>query len=161
MKYLLLAVSAFLAIIAQMIAGSNFFLFSFLDISLVLISYWAIYRNRIQAIFIGSMTGILLDAALGWPLGYNGFGKTLAAFAVGQASKRFNIGETWIRFTVIVASSGLSSFSMFVLFWLMQRSRNMVFLKGSLVQALVTAGVGVFLFAALDTYNRIQTHKAH
>jgi hypothetical protein len=60
MKYLFLAVSSFLAIVAQMIAGNNFFLFNFLDLSLILIAYWAIYRSRTEALFVGSLTGILL-----------------------------------------------------------------------------------------------------
>ena len=162
MKYLFLALSSFLAIVAQMIAGNNFFLFNFLDLSLLLVAYWAIYRGRIQALFVGSLTGLLLDAALGWPLGYNGFGKTLAAFVIGQCWKRFNTAEqTWVRFTIIAASSCLSSLSMFILFWLMQRSSSKIFLGASVLQALITAGVGVVVFAGFDNYKRIQTHKAH
>jgi rod shape-determining protein MreD len=162
MKYLFLGLSAFLAIIAQMIAGNNFFLFNFLDLALILVAYWAIYRSRMQAIFVGSLTGLLLDAAMGWPLGYNGFGKTLAAFAIGQCWKRFNTAEQlWVRFSIIAASSCLSSLSMFVLFWLMQRSASRIFLGASLLQAFITASVGVIIFAALENYKRTQTNKAH
>ena len=162
MKYLFLGLSAFLAIVAQMIAGNNFFLFNFLDMGLILIAYWAIYRSRMQALFIGSLTGLLLDAAMGWPLGYNGFGKTLAAFAIGQCWKRFNTAEQfWVRFAIIAASSCLSSLSMFVLFLLMQRSSSRIFLGASLLQALITAAVAVVLFAGLENYKRTQTNKAH
>jgi rod shape-determining protein MreD len=161
MKYLFLALSSFLAIVAQMIAGNNFFLFNFLDLSLILLSYWAIYRSRVQALFVGSLTGLLLDAAMGWPLGYNGFGRTLAAFVIGQSWKHFNTREPWVRFSIIAASSCMSSLSMFVLFWLMQRTASRVYLGASLMQAFITAGIGVVLFAGLDTYKRIQTHKAH
>ena len=151
MKYLFLALSSFLAIVAQTIAGNNFFLFNFLDLSLLLVAYWAIYRSRMQALFVGSLTGLLLDAALGWPLGYNGFGKTLAAFTIGQCWKRFNTAEQpWVRFTVIAASSCLSSLSMLVLFWLLQRSSSNIFLGASVLQALITAGVGIILFAVLE-----------
>ncbi len=161
MKYLFLALS-YLAVVAQMIAGKNFFLFDFLDLSLLLVAYWAIYRSRIQAIFVGSLTGLLLDAALNWPLGYNGFGKTLAAFVIGQCWKRFNTAEQpWVRFTIIAASSCLSSASIFVLFWLMQRTTSVILLGNSILQSLITAGVGVLFFAVLDTYKRIQTNKAH
>jgi rod shape-determining protein MreD len=161
MKYLFLALS-YLAVVAQMIAGKNFFLFDFLDLSLLLVAYWAIYRSRMQALFVGSLTGILLDAALNWPLGYNGFGKTLAAFIIGQCWKRFNTAEQpWVRFSIIAASSCLSSTSIFVLFWLMQRSSSGILLGNSILQALITAGVGVLFFAGLETYKRIQTNKAH
>jgi rod shape-determining protein MreD len=162
MKYLFLGLSAFLAIIAQMIAGNNFFLFNFMDLALILVAYWAIYRSRMQAIFVGSLIGLLLDAAMGWPLGYNGFGKTLAAFAIGQCWKRFNTAEQlWVRFAIIASSSCLSSLSIFVLFWLMQRSASRIFLGASLLQAFITASVGVIFFAGLESYKRTQTNKAH
>jgi rod shape-determining protein MreD len=162
MKYVFLAVSSFLAIIAQMIAGNNFFLFNFLDLSLILVAYWAIYRSRVQALFVGSLAGLLLDAAMGWPLGYNGFGKTLAAVAIGQCWKRFNTAEQlWVRFTIIAASSCLNSLSMYILFWLMQRRASRIFLGASLLQAFITAAIGVVIFAALENYKRAQAHKAH
>ncbi len=161
MKYFFLAVSSFLAIVAQMIAGNNFFLFNFLDLSLLLIAYWATYRSRTQALFVGSLTGLLTDAMLGWPLGFNGFGKTLAAFVIGQAARKFNVGENWIRFTIIASSSCLSSFSIFGLFWLLQRTSGGISLGASLMQALITAGVGVVVFAALDSYNQAQAGKAN
>jgi rod shape-determining protein MreD len=159
MKYLFLAGSSFLAIIAQMVMGNNFFLLSFVDLSLILIAYWALYRSRTQALFVGSLTGILQDAVLGWPLGYNGFGKTLAAFVIVEASRRFNIEGIWIRFLLVAASGCLSSLSMFMLFQLLQRSASSIFLGASLMQALVTAGVSALLFAAIDAYKQLYTKK--
>jgi len=159
MKYLFLAGSSFLAIMAQMVMGNNFFLLSFVDLSLILIAYWALYRSRTQALFVGSLTGILQDALLGWPLGYNGFGKTLAAFVIAEASRRFNIEGMWIRFLLVAASGCLSSLSIFMLFLLLQRSTSSVFLGASLMQALITAGVSALLFAALDAHKQLYTKK--
>ena len=162
MKYLFLALSSFLAILAQMIGGHNFFLFNFLDLSLILIAYWAVYRSRMQALFVGSLTGLLLDAAMGWPLGYNGFGRTLAAFVIGQCWKRFNTAEQpWVRLSIIAASSCVSSLSIFVLFWLMQRTASGIFLGASVLQDFITAAIAVIIFAVLDSYRRTQIHKAH
>ncbi len=159
MKYLFLAGSSFLAIMAQMVAGNNFFLFNFIDLSLLLITYWALYRSRTQALFVGSLTGILQDAVLNWPLGYNGFGKTLAAFVTAEAARRFTLEGVWIRFLLMVASSCVSSLSMFALFLLLQRSSSSVFLGASLMQALITAGVGSLLFACLDSYRHVHTKR--
>lgn len=162
MKYLFLALSSFLAIVAQMIAGNNFFLFNFLDLSLLLVAYWAIYRSRTQALFVGSLTGLLLDAALGWPLGYNGFGRTLAAFVIGQSWKRFNTADQpWVRFLILAAASCVSSLSMFILFWLMQRTTSKIFPGASILQAFITAAAGIIIFGIFETYKRVQTHKAH
>ncbi len=156
MKYLFLAGSAFIAIVAQMIAGNNFFVFNFLDLSLILIAYWAVYRNRAQALFVGSLTGLMLDAVLGWPLGFNGFGKTLAAFAMGQVAKHFNVEATWIRFALIAGSSCLSSLSMFSLWAILARPSSSIFLGASLIQAVVTGAAGVLIFGIHDIY--AQTH---
>ena len=160
MKYLFLAASSFLAIMAQMIAGNGFFLFNFVDLSLILVAYWILYRSRTQALFVGSLTGILQDAVLGWPLGFNGFGKTLAAFVFAEATRRFNIEGMWTRFVFLAASSCLSSLSIFLLFLLLQRSTSRVFLGASILQALITAGVGALLFAALDSHNHVSTRRA-
>ena len=159
MKYLFLAGSSFLAIVAQMIAGNNFFLFNFVDLSLILIAYWAFYRNRTQALFVGSLTGILLDAVLNWPLGYNGFGKTLAAFVIVEASRRIDVEGAWIRFALVGVSSCVSSLSMYILFWLLQRTSSSIFLGASLMQALITAGISVLLFAVLDSYKNVYNRK--
>jgi rod shape-determining protein MreD len=162
MKYIFLAISSFLAIVAQMIAGNNFFLFDFLDLSLLLVAYWAIYRSRTQALFVGCLTGLLLDAVFNWYLGYNGFGLTLAAFVIGHCWKRFNTGEQpWVRFLILAAASCISSLSIFVLFLLMQQTSSKIFWGASLLKALITAAVGISLFAGFETYKRIQTHKAH
>ncbi len=160
MKYLFLAVSSFLAIVAQMIAGNNFFLFNFLDLSLILIAYWAIYRSRVQALFVGSLTGLMLDAVLGWPLGYNGFGKTLAACIIGQVAKRINVEPAWIRCTLITSASCVSSLSIYLLFLILQRATNGVFLGASLVQALITGAAGTLIFSLMDTYGQAHTKKA-
>ncbi len=159
MKYLFLAVSSFLAIVAQMIAGNNFFLFNFLDLSLILIAYWAFYRNRTEALFVGSLTGILLDAAFGWPLGYNGFSKTLAAFAIGQAAKRFNLDGFGVRFALISAASFLSSVTVSGLFILLQRSTNTLYLEASLIQSIITGVVGVLMLSLLDSYHKVQANR--
>jgi rod shape-determining protein MreD len=161
MKYLFLAISSMLAIVAQMIAGNSFFLFNFLDIPLILITYWALYRGRVQALFVGSLAGILLDAVLGWPLGFNGFGKTLAAFLIGQTAKHFNVEEGWIRFTLLAGASFVSSLSVFLLFLLLGRRVSPVFLEASLAQAVITALVGVLVLAARDSYQQAHTGKAN
>lgn len=161
MKYLFLALSSFLATVAQMIAGDSFFIFNFLDLSLILVAYWAVYRSRTQALFVGSLTGLLLDAAMGWPLGYNGFGRTLAAFIIGQSWKRFNTRESWVQFTILTVSSLANSLSIFVLSSIMQRTTGSIFLGASLVQALVTAFITVIAFTVMGTYKHNQANKAH
>jgi rod shape-determining protein MreD len=162
MKYLYLAVSSFLAVAVQMIASDIFFVFGFLNISLILVAWWAVYNSRVQALFLASFTGLLIDYALGWPLGYNGFGLTLAVFVIGQSWDRFNTGEQpAVRFLILAAASLASSLSMFLIFWITQRTISSAFLGNAFLQALVTAGVGLIFFIVLERHKRMQAHKAH
>jgi len=160
MKYLFLAVSSMLAIVAQMIAGNNFLLFNFLDLSIILIAYWAIERSRTQALFVGSLTGLLVDAALGWPIGYNGFGKTIAAFAIGVAARRFNVEGAPIRFAVVTCASCLSSATMFLLFEAFGRRPGRIFLGAALIQAITTGVAGAAMLSILEAYRRAHPHRA-
>ena len=160
MKYLSLALASFMVIVAQMIVGNSFFLFDFLDLSTILVMYWALYRSRMQALFVGSVAGLFLDAAMGWPLGYHGFGKTVGAFVIGAAAKRFNIDGTPVRFALIAISSLSSSFCVFVLLQLLQRAANSTFLTQSLTQAVITAAVGVLCLSLLDALERARVNRA-
>ena len=162
MKYLFLIISSFLTVALQMIASDIFFLFRFLDVSLILVAWWAIYYSRVQALFLGSFIGLLLDSALGWPLGYNGFGLTLAGFVIGQLWDRFNTEEQpLVRFLILAAASLASSLSMFLLFWITGRAVSGVFLGSAVVQALITAGAGFIFLVVLERYKRTQARKAH
>jgi len=162
MNYLFLAVAAFLAVAVQMIASDIFFPFSLLNISLILVAWCAIYRSRVQALFFGSFTGLLLDAALGWPLGYNGFGMTLAVFVIGKTWDRFNTAEQpVVRFLILAAASLTNSLSMLLLFWIMQRTTSRIFIGSAVLQALITAGAGFIFLIVLERHKRTQAHKAH
>jgi rod shape-determining protein MreD len=162
MNYLFLAVSAFLAIAVQMVASDIFFLFGLLDISLILVAWCAIYRSRIQALFFGSFTGLLFDAALGWPLGYHGLGLTLAVFVIGKSWDRFNTAEQpVVRFLILAAASLMNSMSMFLLFWIMQRTTSRIFIGSAALQALITAAAGLVFFIVLERYKRTHALKAH
>jgi len=138
-----------------MIASDNYPVFGYLDISLVLVAWWAVYYSRVQALFLGSFIGLILDYALGWPLGYNGFGRTLAAFIIGQTWNRFNTAEQpAVRFLIFATASLTSSASMLILFWITQRNTSRVFTGSAFLQALITAGAGLLFFFVLEKHKQ-------
>ena len=162
MKYLFLTISSFLAVAVQMVASDNFFLFSFLDLSLILVAWCAIYYSRVQALIFGSFTGLLLDAALGWPLGYNGFGRTVAVFVIGQSWDRFNTGgQPAVRFLILAAASLASSLSMLFLFWITQRTVSNDYLGSAILQALITGAAGFIFLFVLERYKRAHAHDGN
>ncbi|MBM3790441.1 MAG: rod shape-determining protein MreD [Acidobacteria bacterium] len=141
-------------------AGNSLFLFNFLDFALILVAFWAVYRHRVQALFVGSLAGLMQDAVLGWPLGFNGFGKTVAAFLMGQAAKRFNVEGHWIRFALITTGAFANTLCIFVLFLLLQRSVNVLFIGAALMQSIITGAAGTLVFSLIDSYQSAQAGKA-
>jgi len=154
MTYLLILLLSFLTVVAQMVALDHLLFLGSVDLPLILIAYWAAYRSRTQALYVGALTGLLLDAAMGWPLGYHGFGRTLAAFVFGQSWKRFNTREAWVQFVILAVSSCASSLSILALCGIMRRSVGKAFGGGMILQAIVTAFITVILFALLRRYAR-------
>ena len=43
--------------------------------------------------------------------------------------------------------------------WLTQRPANNIYLSSSVIQAFITAGVGILVFAVMDSYRQAQTRK--
>jgi hypothetical protein len=66
-----------------------------------------------------------------------------------------------MRFLILAAASMANSMSMFLLFWIMQRATNDVFIGRAVLQAWITAGAGLIFFIVLERYKRTQANKAH
>jgi len=66
----------------------------------------------------------------------------------------------WIRAALIAAASCVNVLSVFLLFLLLQRNVGAIFLGASLMQCLITGGVGSLAFAAYDGYSGARFRKA-
>src|SRR6267378_1463466 len=72
-----------LAIILQLSLRAVWPPLSYVDFPLVVVVYIALQRDAWQALLVGTMAGLIVDAASGGLIGAGGFSKTLTAYVIG------------------------------------------------------------------------------
>jgi rod shape-determining protein MreD len=82
---------------------------SYVDFPLVVVVYIALQRDAWQALVVGSLAGIIVDAASGGLIGAGGFSKTLTAYLIYFAATKINLENPLLRIPVLAAGSLLDS----------------------------------------------------
>lgn len=78
---------------------------AYIDFPLIVIVYIALQREAWQALFIGTVAGLAVDATSGGLLGASGFSKTLTAYIVYFAATRINLENPLLRIPVLAAAT--------------------------------------------------------
>jgi rod shape-determining protein MreD len=78
---------------------------SFIDFPLIVVVYIALQRDAWQALVVGTLAGIIVDAASGGLIGAGGFSKTLTAYVVFFAATRVNLENPLLRIPVLAAAT--------------------------------------------------------
>jgi rod shape-determining protein MreD len=82
---------------------------SYIDFPLVVVVYIALQRDAWQALLVGTLAGIIVDAASGGLIGAGGFSKTLTAYVIYAAATRVNLENPLLRIPVLAAATLLDS----------------------------------------------------
>jgi len=82
---------------------------SYIDFPLVVVVYIALQRDAWQALLVGTLAGLIVDAASGGLVGAGGFSKTLTAYIIYFAATRVNLENPLLRIPVLAAGSLLDS----------------------------------------------------
>src|SRR4030095_1743120 len=79
----------------------------FVDLTLILVVYFALQREALQALVVAALAGLAMDLISGPPalLGAGGFSKVLTAYAVYFFSSRVMLGTALLRIPVLAAAS--------------------------------------------------------
>ncbi|MGH9871797.1 MAG: rod shape-determining protein MreD [Pyrinomonadaceae bacterium] len=157
MPQLKTAVALALAIILQLSLRRVSSPLSYIDFPLIVVVYIALQGHAWQALIVGTIAGLAVDAAGGGLIGAGGFSKTLTAYLIYFAATRVNLENTLLRIPVLAAASVIDS-AIYV-FW--HRSLgyppNMPFLQTMSYQLIGTTIVGTF---ALYLLNSLFTERA-
>jgi rod shape-determining protein MreD len=78
---------------------------SFVDVGLILVVYFALQREPVQALFVGAATGLATDALGSGLLGAGGFSKTLTAYVVYLVASRVMLDTTVLRIPVLAGAT--------------------------------------------------------
>jgi len=109
MPQLKIAAVLALAIILQLSLRAVWSPLSYIDFPLVVVVYIALQRHPWQALIVGTIAGLAIDAAGGGLIGAGGFSKTLTAYIIYLAATRVNLENPLLRIPVLSAATLLDS----------------------------------------------------
>ena len=109
MSQLKIAVVLLVSIVLQLSLREVWRPLSFIDFPLVVVVYIALQRDAWKALLVGTLAGLIVDAASGGLVGAGGFAKTLTAYIIYFAATRVNLENPLLRIPVLAAGSVLDS----------------------------------------------------
>jgi rod shape-determining protein MreD len=109
MPQLKIAAVLAVAIILQLSLRAIWPPLSYIDFPLVVVVYIALQRHAWQALIVGTVAGLAVDAAGGGLIGAGGFSKTLTAYLIYFVVTRVNLENTLLRIPVLAAASLVDS----------------------------------------------------
>ncbi len=152
MPQLRIAAVLALAIILQLSLRSVWFPLSYIDFPLIVVVHIALQRDAWQALVVGTIAGLAVDAASGGLIGAGGFSKTLTAYVVYFAATRINLENALVKIPVLAAATVLDS-AIYV-FW--HRSLNyppvVPFIQTMSYRLIGTTIVGTFALYTLHSF---------
>ena len=109
MSKLKIAVALSVSILLQLLLREVWGKLSYIDFPLVVVVYIALQRDAWKALVVGTLAGLIVDAASGGLIGAGGFSKTLTAYIIYFAATRVNLENPLLRIPVLAAGSVLDS----------------------------------------------------
>ena len=109
MSQLKIAVVLLVSILLQLSLREIWQPLSYIDFPLVVVVYIALQRDAWQALLVGTLAGLIVDAASGGLIGAGGFSKTLTAYVIFFAATKINLENPLLRIPVLAAGSLLDS----------------------------------------------------
>lgn len=109
MSQLKIAVVLLISILLQLLLREVWRPLSYIDFPLVVVVYIAFQRDAWQALLVGTLAGLIVDAASGGLVGAGGFSKTLTAYVIYYAATRVNLENPLLRIPVLATASLMDS----------------------------------------------------
>ncbi|HEX8557895.1 MAG TPA: rod shape-determining protein MreD [Pyrinomonadaceae bacterium] len=104
-----IAVCVALAVVLQSGLTTVWRPFAYADLALVVVVYFALQRDAVQAVFIGTAAGLLTDALSGGLLGARGFSMTLTAYLLAALVTRVMLDNPLLRIPVLAGAAGFNT----------------------------------------------------
>ena len=140
------------AILLQMSLRAIWSPLSYIDFPLVVVVYIALQRHAWQALIVGTVAGLTVDAASGGLIGAGGFSKTLTAYIIYVAATRVNLENALARIPVLAAATVVDS-AIYV-FWnrSLGYSPSAPFVQTLSYRLIGTTVAGTFALYLLDAF---------
>jgi rod shape-determining protein MreD len=140
-----------IAIILQLSLREAWTPLSYIDFPLIVVVYIALQREAWQALIVGTIAGLAIDAPSGGLLGAGGFSKTLTAYLIYFAATRVNLENALLRIPVLAAATLIDG----AIYYFWQRSLGNTpsapFMQTISYTLIGTTTVGTFALHMLDS----------
>ena len=124
----------------------------FVDLPLIIVTYFALRRDVVLALIVGCVTGLATDAFSGGLLGANGFTKTLIAYLIAALVTRVMLDNPLVRIPVIAGAAALDGVVFFLAHQILGQRPLPPFVETVAYKLIATTIVGTFTFYLLDVF---------
>src|ERR1044071_8018456 len=119
-----LAVCVALAVVLQSTLAALWRPLAYANLPRIVVVYFALRRDAVQAVFVGTVAGLGTDLLSGGLLGANGFAMTLTAYLIAALVTRVAIDNTLLRIPVMAGAAAFDSVVYYLLHQLFGPSRG-------------------------------------
>ena len=158
MRQLKVALVLVVAVILQSSLPAVWHLSVYVDLPLIVVVYFALQRNALQALLVGAIAGIATDALSGGLLGAGGFSKTLVAYVVVSLVTRVMIDNPLARIPVLAGASLLDDTVYVLLHRMLGQPTSFPFVERASFRLIGTTIAGTLILYLLDI---IFSERAH
>ena len=123
----------------------------FVDLSLIVVVYFALQRDIVQALLIGAITGFAVDAMGGGLLGAGSFSKTVIAYLIAALASRVNLDNPLARIPILAGAALLDACVYVLLHRLLGQPSLIPFVETTSFKIIATTIAGTILIYLLDT----------
>jgi rod shape-determining protein MreD len=154
MRQVTIAILLAVAIALQSALRAIWHPLGFLDLTLILVVYFALQREPLQALIVAAAAGLAMDLISGPPalLGAGGFSKVLAAYAVYYVASRVMLDTTLLRIPVLLGASAIDNLVYVGMHRLLGQTPPMPFVQSLAYKVIATTVAGTILLYLYDSY---------
>jgi rod shape-determining protein MreD len=154
MRQVTIAILLVVAIALQSALRAIWHPLGFLDLTLILVIYFALQREPLQALIVAAAAGLATDLISGPPalLGAGGFSKVIAAYAVYYVASRVMLDTTLLRIPVLLGASLIDNLVYVGMHRLLGQTPPVPFVQSLSYKVIATAVAGTILLYVYDSY---------
>jgi rod shape-determining protein MreD len=153
MRQLKIALVLTLAILLQSSLGNIWHPLVYIDLPLIVVVYFALQRDMMQALIVGAVAGLGTDAVgVGGLLGAGGFSKTLIAYLIAALATKVMLDNPLVRIPVLAGAALLDATMYVLLHRMLGQASQKPFVELASYELIWTTVVGTVLLYVFDTF---------
>lgn len=147
-----IAICVVLAVLVQSVVRVVWDDVRYIDLPLIVVVYFALRLDPVQAVVIATAAGLATDALGGGLLGAGGFSKTLTAYLIAFLITRIRIDNPFLRIPVLGGATLFDAAVYVALHRLLRQGFPVSFVETASFKIIGTTVAGTFLAYLLDTF---------